>query len=74
MIRCPAPYSHLFKTAYAPKSLQVSVRLNSAPEQGQNLSEARYFVTAAKTAAVRISVMSRPSKNANGIPVFGSKT
>ena len=27
---------NFFETAYAPKSLQVSVRLNSAREQGQN--------------------------------------
>ena len=29
-------HSYLFETAYAPKSFQVSARLNSAPEQGQN--------------------------------------
>ena len=66
---------NFFETAYAPNSLQVSVRLNSAREQGQNSAIwARYSVTAADTAAVRISVMSRPSKNANGISVFDSKT
>jgi len=73
---CPAPHAHLVEAAHLGEGFEMRRGLDAAapgePERGLS-GEARYLVTAAETAAVRISVMRRPSMTASGLAVSGRK-
>jgi len=62
-----------FKPADAPQCLQWALACTPLPSSARTwvCDEARWFVTAAEAAAVRISVISLPSMTASGSSVSG---
>ena len=68
-----APDSHLLELAHAFERGDMGARLDAAADERENagVGRASHLVTAAETAAVRISVISVPAIVASGSPVSG---